>query len=63
VNINGKLILACCLIIALAILLSDGFYKFETIQGGVVHKYNVFTGSVELCLQNSGCRDFRLKSK
>ncbi len=53
-----RAILVAAIILASAILLNGGIYKYETVQVGVVHKYNVFTGSVELCIQKRGCNNF-----
>jgi|AntDeeMinimDraft_5_1070356.scaffolds.fasta_scaffold03302_3 hypothetical protein len=55
---NEKTIIICALIIALSIVAHGGFYSFHTVQGGVVHKQNKFTGLIELCVQNRGCREF-----
>lgn len=55
---NERTIIICALIIALSIVAHGGFYSFHTVQAGVVHKQNKFTGSIELCVQNRGCREF-----
>lgn len=54
-----KTIILCSVIITLAILFNGGFYKFETVQAGLVHKYNIFTGTIELCVQGRGCNEFK----
>lgn len=46
---NKGLILTSSIIIGISILLSGGIYSFDTIQVGVVQKYNKFTGHMELC--------------
>ena len=49
VMINNGLVLICSHIIGGSIFLSGGIYSIDTIQVGVIHKLNKFTGHVELC--------------
>lgn len=51
------IILSIALIVS-AFIFNGGLYKFETIQTGVVHKINILTGHIELCIFNNGCTSF-----
>jgi hypothetical protein len=55
---ENKIIILAAVIIAVGIFLSGGIYRFHTVQAGVVHRYNNFTGRVDLCVQNRGCNEF-----
>lgn len=56
--ISNRVIVLIALIIMIGFVFSDGIYRFDKIQAGVVHKYNKITGTVQICIQDRGCVDF-----
>ena len=42
-------------IIGVSIVVSSGFYEFSSPQYGIAHRYNKFTGRVDMCVFKQGC--------
>jgi len=55
---KNRSIIISAIIIALGILFSNGIYKYDTPRMGVVQRYNIFTGTIELCVKGRECKLF-----
>lgn len=55
---KNRSIIISAIIIALGILFSNGVYKYDTPKMGVVQRYNIFTGTIELCIKGQECKLF-----
>lgn len=48
-----------CIALVLSIyLLSGGLYRYETVQLGIIHRMNIITGDISVCVMEEGCKDF-----
>jgi len=57
-NIQNKIILISAILLALGIMFSNGFYKFNSNRIGIIQRTNIFTGSIDLCIIGKGCTNF-----
>lgn len=52
---NRRTSLLVAVIISLGIAFNNGIYEFSSPNHLIVHKYNKFTGNVEVCTPKKGC--------
>jgi hypothetical protein len=52
---NRRILLLVAVIISLGVAFSNGIYEFSSPNHLIVHKYNKFTGTVEVCTPQKGC--------
>lgn len=55
---RDAVVLASAFLVFLGLLLGNGVYSYDTVQAGVVHRYNKITGSVALCVKDRDCEVF-----
>ena len=56
-------IIISAIIISLGILFSNGIYRYYSDRLGLVQRYNIFTGTIELCTKGKECTKLGEKSK
>ena len=52
----------CMALIISVYMFSGGIYRYDTIQLGVIHRINIITGNVSVCIMEEGCKDFVTKA-
>jgi hypothetical protein len=60
---KNKSIIVSALIIGLGILFSNGIYRYHSVDAIIVQRYNIFTGSIDLCMKGRGCIELDTKKE
>jgi len=54
-----RILLIIAVIVSFGIAFNNGVYEFSAQSNFVVHKYNKFTGDIEVCLPKKGCEPIK----